>query len=69
MNVNPGTFWSVGTGSTLDHTLVETSQRAHQSSKFWTLTPMTNGQAIPNNTIRFLGSHSSSCEPSYLLRI
>ncbi|MBL0343351.1 MAG: lamin tail domain-containing protein [Bacteroidetes bacterium] len=62
VGVNPGTFWSVGTGSTLDHTLVRNFNITGPQNS-WTLS-QNQWTSHPNNTISFLGSHSSSCDPT-----
>lgn len=67
VGVNPGSFWSVGTGSTLDHTLVRNfSVSGPQNS--WTLS-QNEWTSYPINTTSYLGNHSSACNLSGLANL
>jgi hypothetical protein len=52
---DPGTHWVVGTGSTLDYTLVRNANVTYGTS-IWDPTQWT---VYPNNTFTYLGSHTS----------
>lgn len=59
VGIDPGTTWTVGTGSTLDYTLVRNATIDKPSTSWatvqnqWTVNPV--------NTITNLGQHSSNC--------
>ena len=57
--VDPGSSWSVGTGSTANHTLVRKAT-IDMGSTDWT-TGATEWDVNPQNTWSFAGSHSSNC--------
>jgi hypothetical protein len=56
IGVDPGTLWTVGTGSTLDYTLV---RKSSVSSGVTTWNP-SEWDVLPNNTVSSLGSHTIS---------
>ena len=59
VGVDPGSSWSVGSGSTQNHTLVRNAS-VSQGEKDWSIA---SGQwsVNPSNTFSFLGSHTSNC--------
>ena len=57
--VDPGSSWTVGTGSTANHTLVRKSSVTGGSTN-WT-TGATEWDVYSQNTWTYIGSHSSSC--------
>ena len=59
IGVNPGTFWAVGSGSTLDNTLVRNAS-ATEPTASWT-TSQTQWTSFAINTISNLGVHTSDC--------
>ena len=60
--VDPGKNWTVGTGSTANHTLVrKATVKAGQTD--WTI-GANEWDVYPQNTWSYLGSHSSDCHPS-----
>lgn len=62
IGINPGASWSVGTGSTQDHTLVRNPGVTGPSGS-WS-TSQTQWTSYANNTTNLLGSNSSLCIPS-----
>ncbi len=59
IGVNPGTFWAVGSGSTLDNTLVRNAS-VTEPTVSWTAS-QTQWTSFPINTISNLGVHTSDC--------
>ena len=59
VGVNPGTSWTVGTGSTLDNTLVRNASVSGPATS-WT-TSQTQWTNYPLGTTTYLGSHTSNC--------
>jgi len=59
IGVNPGTFWAVGSGSTLDNTLVRNASVAEPTASWNTSQTQWSNSAV--NTISNLGVHSSDC--------
>jgi len=57
--VDPGSSWSVGTGSTKDHTLIRKAS-VDMGSTDWT-TGATEWDVYAQNTWSYAGAHSSSC--------
>ncbi|MDB9802251.1 lamin tail domain-containing protein [Schleiferiaceae bacterium] len=57
--VDPGSSWSVGTGSTQDHTLIRKAS-VDMGSTDWT-TGATEWDVYAQNTWSYAGAHSSSC--------
>lgn len=57
--VDPGSSWSVGTGSTKDHTLIRKAT-VDMGSTDWT-TGATEWDVYSQNTWSYAGAHSSSC--------
>lgn len=55
---NPGTFWPVGTGSTLDFTLVR-KINISQGTLNWAQS-VTEWDVYPQNTTTFIGNHTSN---------
>ena len=55
---DPGTNWTVGTGSTLDYTLVRKAT-VSQGQRNWVI-GATEWDVYPINTITYLGAHTSS---------
>ena len=55
---DPGTNWTVGTGSTLDYTLVRKAT-VNKGQRNWVV-GATEWDVYPNNTITYLGAHTSS---------
>jgi len=61
VGTDPGTFWSVGTGSTLDYTLVRNSTVDAPSTSWATV--QNQWTVYPVNTTTYLGQHTSTCSP------
>lgn len=59
VGVDPGTFWTVGAGSTLDNTLVRNANVQEPSSS-WT-TSQGQWTSYASNTITQIGQHISDC--------
>jgi PKD repeat protein len=59
VGTDPGTFWSVGTGSTLDYTLVRNSTVDAPSTSWATV--QNQWTVYPVNTTTYLGQHTSTC--------
>ncbi len=59
IGVDPGSSWTVGSGSTSDNTLVR-NMNISGGQTDWTV-GATEWTVNPSNTFTFLGSHSSSC--------
>jgi hypothetical protein len=59
IGVNPGTFWTVGSGSTLDNTLVRNASVSEPTASWTTSQTQWTSSAI--NTISNLGVHTSDC--------
>ena len=59
VGIDPGSSWTVGTGSTADHTLVRKSTIT-QGQKDWAI-GATEWDVNPQNTYTFLGAHTSTC--------
>ncbi|MCR9155118.1 MAG: lamin tail domain-containing protein [Croceimicrobium sp.] len=59
VGVDPGTNWPVGTGSTLNHTLVRMAS-IDKGQKDWSV-GATEWVVNPSNTFSFLGSHTGNC--------
>ena len=57
--IDPGSSWTVGTGSTQNHTLVRKST-VTEGSTDWTV-GSTEWDVYAQNTWTYIGSHSSSC--------
>jgi hypothetical protein len=57
---DPGTYWPVGTGSTLDHTLVRNASVTGPSSD-WS-TAQNQWTSYASGTLTYLGNHDSNCE-------
>jgi hypothetical protein len=57
--VDPGTSWTVGTGSTANHTLVRKATVTSGSTN-WT-TGATEWDVYASNTYTYFGSHTSNC--------
>jgi PKD repeat protein len=57
---DPGTFWSAGSGSTLDHTLVRNASVNGPSSDWNVAQNQWTSYAI--GTLTFLANHNSNCE-------
>lgn len=59
IGVNPGTFWTVGSGSTLDNTLVRNASVSEPTASWATSQTQWTSSAI--NTFSNLGVHTSDC--------
>jgi plastocyanin/predicted extracellular nuclease len=59
IGVDPGSSWTVGTGSTSNHTLVRKSTVTN-GTKDWALS-VTQWDVYPQDTTMYIGSHTSSC--------
>lgn len=59
VGVDPGSSWTVGTGTTADHTLVR-KNTVDMGQKDWTI-GATEWDVHPQNTYTFLGAHSNTC--------
>lgn len=62
VGIDPGTFWPVGSGSTLDFTLVRNANVLEPVTN-WT-TSQSQWTALPTNTLSGLGIHFSECATS-----
>ncbi len=60
VGTDPGTYWPVGTGSTLDHTLVRNATVNGPSSDWNTAQNQWTSYAL--GTLTYLGNHDSNCE-------
>ena len=64
VGVDPGSSWTVGTGATRDFTLVRMAG-VDAGTTDWTVGE-TQWNVEPQNTYSFLGSHGSTCDPSFV---
>ena len=60
IGTDPGTYWAVGTGSTLDHTLVRNATVTGPASD-WS-TSQNQWISYSMGTLTYLGNHDSNCE-------
>jgi len=59
VGVDPGASWAVGTGTTLDYTLVRKAT-VNKGQRNW-VTGANEWDVYPNNTTTYLGGHISNC--------
>ncbi|HRG59548.1 MAG TPA: PKD domain-containing protein, partial [Bacteroidia bacterium] len=67
IGVNPGTAWNVGSGSTLDHTLVR-SANVNGPTNLWS-TNQTQYISYPVGTSSYLGLNTNNCASSALVPV
>jgi hypothetical protein len=60
VGTDPGTNWAVGTGATLDYTLVRKANIS-TGSLSWTGSGNQEWDVYPRNTATYLGTHTSDC--------